>query len=213
MKLVLLGPPGAGKGTQAKKLVERLGIPQISTGDLLRAAVRDETDLGLKAKEKMDAGQLVPDEIVIGMVRERLAKEDCQPGFILDGFPRAVAQAQALDEILGETGDSLDHVVSIEVPEEELVRRLTGRRSCPKCGAMFHVVFNPPTKEGICDECGGELITRADDNEETIRSRIAVYREQTEPLKEFYSGKKLLLAIDGTGTPGEIETKIKEGIG
>ncbi len=212
MKLVLLGPPGAGKGTQAKRLIEKLNIPQISTGDLLRAAVRDETELGQRAKAKMDAGQLVPDEIVIGMVKERLKKDDCRPGFILDGFPRAVAQAEALQGLLAD-GGGLDHVVSIEVPEEELVRRLTGRRSCPKCGAMFHLVFSPPSKEGVCDKCGGELITRADDNEDTIRNRIAVYREQTEPLKEFYGRQDLLRPVDGSGTPKEIEQKIAEAIG
>lgn len=212
MRLVLLGPPGAGKGTQAKRLIEKMSIPQISTGDLLRAAVRDETELGLKAKAKMDAGQLVPDEIVIGMVKERLTKDDCRSGFILDGFPRAVSQAEALSKLLAESG-GLDHVISIEVPEEELVRRLTGRRSCPKCGAMFHVVFSPPAKEGICDKCGGELITRADDNEETIRNRIGVYREQTEPLKDYYQKLGLLRPIDGTGTPADIEHKIAEVIG
>jgi adenylate kinase len=212
MKLVLLGPPGAGKGTQAKRLIEKLAIPQISTGDLLRAAVRDETELGLRAKAKMDAGELVSDEIVIGMVKERLAKKDCEPGYILDGFPRAVAQAEALQGLLID-GGGLDHVISIEVPEEELVRRLTGRRSCPKCGAMFHVVFSAPSKEGICDKCGGELITRADDNEDTIRNRIAVYCEQTEPLKDFYIKLGLLRPVDGTGTPAEIEHKIAEVIG
>ena len=211
MKLVLLGPPGAGKGTQAKRLIEKLNIPQISTGDLLREAVRNETELGLRAKAKMDAGELVSDEIVIGMVKERQAQSDCGPGFILDGFPRAVAQAEARQVLLA-GGGGLDHVISIEVPEEELVRRLTGRRSCPKCGAMFHLVFSPPSKKGVCDKCGGGLITRADDNEDTIRNRIAVYREQTEPLKEFYERQDLLRPVDGTGTPKEIEQKIAEVI-
>lgn len=213
MNLILLGPPGAGKGTQAQKLVEKLGVPQISTGDLLRAAVREGTSLGQQAKAYMDRGELVPDSIVVGMLAERMQAGDCANGFILDGFPRAVSQGEALEEMLSNTGRSIDHVVSIEVPEEELVRRLTGRRSCPKCGAMFHVVFNPPAKEGVCDNCGAELVTRADDNEETIRNRIGVYREQTEPLKAFYREKGLLRTVDGTGTPAEIEERIAEAIG
>jgi adenylate kinase len=212
MNLVLLGPPGAGKGTQAKRLIERLGIPQISTGDLLRAAVREETELGLKAKVKMEAGELVPDDIVIGMVKERLDKDDCKPGFILDGFPRAVSQAEALDKMLAGAGNGLNHVVSIEVPEEELVKRLTGRRSCPSCGAMFHVHFSPPQKEGTCDKCGAGLITRADDNEETIRNRISVFQEQTEPLKKFYQEKGLLRSIEGTGTPSDIAEMIAKAV-
>jgi adenylate kinase len=212
MNLVLLGPPGAGKGTQAKRLIEKLAIPQISTGDLLRQAVKDATDLGLKAKAKMEAGELVPDDVVIGMVKERLAQDDCKAGFILDGFPRAVSQAEALEKMLASEGRGLEHVVSIEVPEEELVRRLTGRRSCPGCGAMFHVSFNPPKQDGKCDACQGELITRADDNEETIRNRISVFRQQTEPLKEFYQTKGLLRGVDGSGAPADIENLIAESI-
>ncbi|MBW1810640.1 MAG: adenylate kinase [Deltaproteobacteria bacterium] len=212
MNLVLLGPPGAGKGTQAKRLIEKLAIPQISTGDLLRQAVKDETELGLQAKVKMETGELVPDDVVIGMVTQRLAQDDCKAGFILDGFPRAVGQAEALEDLLASVGRGLEHVVSIEVPEEELVRRLTGRRSCPACGAMFHVSFNPPKQSGICDACKGELITRADDNEETIRNRISVFRQQTEPLKDFYQAKGLLRGIDGSGTPAEIENIIAKVI-
>lgn len=212
MNLILLGPPGAGKGTQAQRLVERLKVPQVSTGDLLRAAVREGTDLGRQAKEYMERGELVPDSIVVGMLKERMQADDCQAGCILDGFPRAVTQAESLDVVFSEQARNLDHVVSIEVPEEELVRRLTGRRSCPKCGAMFHVMFSPPEKEGVCDKCGGELITRADDNEETIRNRIAVYREQTEPLKKYYQERGLLRPIDGTGTPGDIEDKIAKAV-
>ena len=212
MNLVLLGPPGAGKGTQAKRLIDKLAVPQISTGDLLRQAVKDESDLGLKAKAKMEAGELVPDDVVIGMVKERLAQDDCKAGFILDGFPRAVSQAEALEKMLVSEDRYLEHVVSIEVPEEELVRRLTGRRSCPACGAMFHVSFNPPKQEGICDACGGELITRADDNEETIRNRISVFRQQTEPLKDFYQAKGLLRGVDGSGAPADIENLIAESI-
>jgi adenylate kinase len=213
MNLILLGPPGAGKGTQAQRLVDSLKIPQISTGDLLRQAVRDGTDLGVEAKAFMERGELVPDSIVVGMLAERMKADDAASGFILDGFPRAVSQGEALEKMLTGEGRGLDHVVSIEVPEEELVKRLTGRRSCPKCNAMFHVMFNPPAKEGVCDACGGELIVRADDNEETIRNRIAVYREQTEPLKAFYKEKGLLRPVDGTGAPDEIGKKIKEVIG
>ena len=213
MNLILLGPPGAGKGTQAQRLVDRLKVPQISTGDLLRAAVREGTGLGKQAKEYMDAGKLVPDSIVVGMLEERIKQDDCTPGCILDGFPRAVSQAEALGGMFSGLGRALDHVVSIEVPEEELVKRLTGRRSCPKCGAMFHVMFSPPKQEGVCDKCSGELITRADDNEDTIRNRIAVYREQTEPLKKFYEGQGLLRPVEGTGTPQDIAGKIAEVIG
>ncbi len=213
MNLILLGPPGAGKGTQAQRLVERVKIPQISTGDLLRAAVREGTDLGRQAKEYMERGELVPDSIVVLMLKERMQADDCQTGCILDGFPRAVTQAEALEKVFGEQGRKLDHVVSIEVPEEDLVRRLTGRRSCPKCGAMFHVAFSPPEREGVCDKCGGELITREDDREDTIRNRISVYREQTEPLKQYYDDRGLLRPIDGTGTPRDIEGKIAEVIG
>jgi adenylate kinase len=213
VNLILLGPPGAGKGTQAQRLVERLKLPQISTGDLLRAAVRDGTDLGRQAKEYMQRGELVPDSVVVLMLKKRMQADDCRTGCILDGFPRAVTQAEILEGVFSEQARSLNHVVSIEVPEEELVRRLTGRRSCPKCGAMFHVMFSPPEKEGVCDKCDGELITRADDNEETIRNRIAVYREQTEPLKKYYEEKGLLRPIDGTGTPKDIEEKIAKVIG
>jgi adenylate kinase len=212
MNLVLLGPPGAGKGTQAQKLVEALSIPQISTGDLLRQAVRQGTELGKQAKAYMDRGKLVADEIVVGMVKQRLLAKDCVGGFVLDGFPRAVSQAEALEKMLGEIERALDAVVSIEVPEEELVRRLTGRLSCPKCGAMFHVVSKPPKRQGVCDACGEGLIQREDDNEATIRNRLSVYRTQTEPLKDFYGRKGLLRPVDGTGKPEEIEKKLKAAI-
>ncbi|NMB76805.1 MAG: adenylate kinase [Myxococcales bacterium] len=213
MKLIMLGPPGAGKGTQAQMLVERLRIPQVSTGDLLRAAVREGTELGRQAKSFMDQGRLVPDEVVIGMIRERLARPDCQGGFVLDGFPRAVAQAQALDRMLAETGRRLDAVLSIEVPEGELLRRLTGRLSCPACGAMFHKDSKPPRKSGLCDNCGSRLITRDDDREETIRKRLSVYAEQTEPLKPYYRNQGLLKPISGSGTPVEIGRAIREALG
>ncbi len=210
MDIILLGPPGAGKGTQAQKLVEGLKVPQISTGDLLRKAVREGTDLGLKAKSYMDRGELVPDLIVVGMLEERLQDKDCAEGFILDGFPRAVSQAESLEKMLLTMDRKIDHVVSIDVIEEELVKRLTGRKSCPKCSAMFHVVFQPPKKEGICDLCGGTLFTREDDKEETIRNRLEVYRRQTEPLKSFYEQRGLLRIVDGIGSPADITARINK---
>ena len=208
MKLVLLGPPGAGKGTQAKMLTERFEIPQISTGDILRGAVKDGTPMGLKAKSFMDAGALVPDEVVVGIVRERLQKKDCARGFILDGFPRTVAQADALKETLQSLGKDLDAVVSLEVNTEALVERLTGRRTCRACGRGFHVKFDPPKIEGKCDACGGELFQRDDDREETIRKRLEVYREQTSPLVSYYRGKNLLVAVDGMQGIGAVQEQI-----
>lgn len=172
MNIIMLGPPGAGKGTQAKMLVEKFGIPQISTGDMLRAAVAEGTELGKKAKEYMDKGQLVPDEVVIGIVEERLKKSDCEKGFILDGFPRTVPQAEALDKILEKMGKKIDYVINIVVPDVEILKRLTGRRTCKQCGAMYHVIYNPPKQEGVCDKCGGELYQRDDDKEETIKNRL-----------------------------------------
>lgn len=213
VNIIMLGPPGAGKGTQAKMLVERLGIPQISTGDMLRAAVKEGTELGKKAKEYMDAGKLVPDEVVIGIVKERLAQPDCEKGFILDGFPRTIPQAEALDRVLEELGKGIDYVINIAVPNEELITRLTGRRTCRQCGAMYHVVFNPPKVEGKCDKCGGELYQRDDDKEETIRQRLEVYQAQTAPLIEYYEKKGVLYNIDGTGSIEEIFQSILKVLG
>nr|5G3Z_A Chain A, ADENYLATE KINSE [synthetic construct] len=197
MNLVLMGLPGAGKGTQAEKIVEKYGIPHISTGDMFRAAIKEGTELGLKAKSFMDKGELVPDEVTIGIVRERLSKDDCKKGFLLDGFPRTVAQAEALDNILKELGKKLDYVINIEVPKEELMERLTGRRICKTCGATYHLIFNPPKVEGVCDKCGGELYQRADDNEETVANRLDVNMKQTQPLLDFYEEKGYLRNIDG----------------
>lgn len=197
MKLILLGPPGAGKGTQAKMLAERFSIPQISTGDILRAAVKEGTPMGLKAKEFMDAGALVPDNVVVGIVRDRLLEPDCDSGFILDGFPRTVAQADALNVALDSMGKQLDRVVSLKVDSEALVERLTGRRTCKECGKGFHISFEPPQKPGLCDECGGGLIQRDDDKEETIRKRLDVYVEQTSPLIKYYQKTGILLELDG----------------
>jgi len=212
MDIILLGPPGSGKGTQAQKMVERYHIPQISTGDILRGAVKERTPLGMEAQGYMDQGKLVPDEVVVGIVRERLKESDCKGGFILDGFPRTVPQAEALDSTLGEMQRAIDHVVSIEVPNEELIKRLTGRRTCRNCGAMYHIVFDPPAKEGVCDRCGEELYQRDDDQEETIRARLQVYEEQTAPLIAYYRGKGLLRAIDGVGAIEEIFRNIVQAI-
>lgn len=210
MNIVFLGPPGAGKGTQAKVLVEKYGIPQISTGDMLREHVAKGTELGVKAKEYMDRGQLVPDEIILGMVKERLSQPDAQKGFILDGFPRTVAQAEALDKILEEMGRKLDVTLALVVPDEELVIRLTGRRTCKNCGMMYHIKFKPSKEEGKCDVCGGELYQRPDDNEETVRNRLKVYHESTAPLIEYYRRKGLLVEIDGSKSIAEITQQIIE---
>jgi adenylate kinase len=213
MNLILLGPPGAGKGTQAQMIVERYRIPQISTGDILRNAVKASTPLGLKAKAFMDRGQLVPDEVVIGIIDERLRAPDCNPGFILDGFPRTIAQAEALQSILTKIGKSIDHVINMEVDSEELVHRLTGRRTCKNCGAMFHVLFHPPKGEGVCDRCGGPLYQREDDKEETIRTRLREYQKQTAPLIEYYRQKNRLLSIQGMGGQDQIFERIARHLG
>lgn len=197
MHILLMGPPGAGKGTQAAKLVEEFQIPHISTGDMFRAAVKEGTELGKQAKACMDAGQLVPDSVTIGIVKERLAKPDCQKGFILDGFPRTLEQAHALDATLAELAVKLDRAVNITVPSEDLIRRAVGRRICKKCGATYHVAFNPSEKEGICDKCGGETYQRADDSEATMTNRLAVYTSQTKPLIEYYQDNGLYTEIDG----------------
>lgn len=213
MRLILLGPPGAGKGTQAKLLVERLRIPQISTGDMLRAAVKDGTALGREASQYMDRGALVPDEIIIGLVRERLQRADCARGYILDGFPRTVAQAEALGKTLEALHAWLDHVVSLEVPTEDLVLRIAGRRTCRDCGTMYHVRFSPSKTDGRCDACGGPTVQRDDDREETVRRRLAVYADQTAPLISFYEARGLLRRVPGTGEIGEISERITAALG
>jgi len=208
MNLILLGPPGSGKGTQAKLIVEKYGIPQISTGDMLREAVAKGTELGKEAKKYMDAGQLVPDEVVIGIVKERLQEPDCEKGFILDGFPRTIPQAEALDKMLDELGKKIDAVINIQVPEEEVVKRIVNRRTCKKCGAVYHLIYNPPKEDNKCDKCGGELYQRDDDKEETVRQRYKVYKEQTEPLVDYYSKKGVLYNIDGTKSIEEVFNEI-----
>ncbi len=204
MNLILLGPPGAGKGTQAQMIMERYHIPQISTGDILRNAVKEGTALGKQARAFMEKGELVPDEVVIGIIDQRLREPDCKAGFILDGFPRTTPQAEALEAILTKIEKSVDHVVNIEVDPEELVRRLTGRRTCKTCGAMFHIVFHPPVKEGVCDRCGGTLYQREDDREKTIRTRLKEYENQTAPLIRYYQNKKFLRSIQGVGGQNQI---------
>ncbi|GKV66311.1 MULTISPECIES: adenylate kinase [Sporosarcina] len=197
MNIVLMGLPGAGKGTQADKIVEKYGIPHISTGDMFRAAIKEGTELGVKAKSFMDQGALVPDEVTIGIVRERLSKTDCDNGFLLDGFPRTVPQAQALDALLDDLGKKIEYVIDIEVDTEELVARLSGRRICKVCGTSYHLLFNPPKVEDICDKDGGELYQRADDNPETVMNRLEVNMNQTAPLLDFYGEKGVLTKIDG----------------
>ena len=213
MNIILLGPPGAGKGTQAKMLVDKYGIPQISTGDILRANLKNQTELGLEAKKYMDAGKLVPDEVVIGIINNRIKEDDCGKGYMLDGFPRTVAQAEALDKILAQDGSGIDHVISIDVANDELMGRLTGRRTCRQCGQGYHVMFDPPKAEGKCDKCGGELYQRDDDNAETVGNRLKVYAEQTEPLIAYYTDKGLVRPIDGVGEISEIFKRIVAVLG
>jgi len=197
MNIILFGPPGAGKGTQAKKLVDFYGIPQISTGDILRANVREGTELGLAAKAYMDKGELVPDQVLIGIIKNRLKEADCEKGFILDGYPRTVPQADALEAILEEIEKPIDIVLNLEVPDEVLVGRISGRLMC-KCGASYHVISNPPKKDNICDSCGGEVFQRADDTAEAVQNRLDVYKKQTQPLINYYKEKGILITLDGT---------------
>lgn len=213
MRVLLMGPPGAGKGTQAEVLTSRLEVPHVSTGDMFRKAIKEGTELGRKAKEYMDAGKLVPDEVTIGIVRERLAEPDCARGFLLDGFPRTVPQAEALDGILASMGMGLDAVINIEVPREKLVDRLTGRRVCRSCGATYHVLFNPPQTGGVCDHCGGELYQRSDDTVETVQNRLDVYERQTAPLIEYYRNKGLLQSINGDQPIEQVLVDIGRSLG
>jgi len=210
LNIILLGPPGCGKGTQAKMLTEQYKIPQVSTGDILREALKKETAMGLKAKSYMDSGKLVPDEVVIGIIQDRLKQSDCQKGFILDGFPRTVVQAEALDKTLKDMGKKIEHSISIDVDDEELLGRLTGRRTCRSCGAMYHVLFNPSKKEGVCDACSGELYQRDDDKEETISNRLNIYKQQTAPLIDYYKKKDILRLVTGTGKIENIFKRIED---
>ncbi|MBN2028191.1 MAG: adenylate kinase [Actinobacteria bacterium] len=209
MKLILLGPPGAGKGTQAERISARYSIPHISTGDIFRENLKEGTELGLKAREYMDRGELVPDGLVIDIVRDRLEKPDCRDGFILDGFPRTVAQADALKDILAAMGIPLDHVLNIKVPRDVVVKRLTARRTCRSCGSIYHLIYDPPEEEGVCDDCGGELYRRDDDSEETVLARMDEYEEKTQPLIDYYRDEGLLRDINGSVEPGEVFEAIR----
>lgn len=198
MKIVMLGAPGAGKGTQAKMISEKYGIPHISTGDILRANIKDNTELGKKAKEYMDKGLLVPDELVVDLVVDRLSQDDAKKGYILDGFPRTIPQAEALTEALAKIGEKLDYAINVDVPDENIVKRMSGRRACVGCGGTYHIVYNPTKVEGVCDACGGELILRDDDKPETVQQRLSVYHEQTQPLINYYTKEGILKEVDGT---------------
>jgi adenylate kinase len=209
MRLIIFGPPGAGKGTQASRISDKHGLPHISTGDMLRAAVKEGTDLGRLAKSYMDKGELVPDDVVTGIIRERVRKKDSKDGFMLDGFPRTIPQAKALDKMLDDEGLKIGAVISIEVDDEELVKRISGRRVCEKCGAMYHIIFDPPRNSGYCNKCDGRLYQRDDDSEGVVRNRLQVYKSQTEPLKEYYESTGILKGVKGTGTVDEVFSKIE----
>ena len=213
MKIIMLGAPGAGKGTQAKQIAGKYNIPHISTGDIFRANIKNGTELGKKAKEYMDQGQLVPDELTCDLVMDRIAEDDCKNGFVLDGFPRTIPQAEALDAALTKIGQTMDYAIDVDVPDENIVNRMSGRRACLKCGATYHIVSIPPKKEGICDTCGSELVIRDDDKPETVQKRLDVYHEQTQPLIDFYQKKGILKSVDGTQSMDEVFGAITEILG
>ena len=198
MKIIMLGAPGAGKGTHAKGIVEKYHIPTISTGDIFRQNIKEGTELGKKAKGYMDAGELVPDELVCDLVVDRLSKEDCKDGYILDGFPRTIPKAESLTKALAERGEKVDYAINVDVPDENIINRMSGRRACLGCGATYHITFNPPVKEGICDTCGQELVLRDDDKPETVKKRLDVYHQQTQPLIDYYKNAEVLAEVDGT---------------
>jgi len=208
MKIIMLGAPGAGKGTQAKMIAEKFGIPHISTGDIFRANIKNGTELGKKAKEFMDKGQLVPDELTVEILLDRVANDDCKNGYVLDGFPRTIPQADVLDKELTKLGDKVDFAINVDVPDENIVRRMSGRRACLKCGATYHIEHIPPKTEGICDKCGSELVQRDDDKPETVQNRLSVYHEQTQPLIEYYDKKNILKSVDGTKDMQEVFSDI-----
>ena len=208
MKIIMLGAPGAGKGTQAKMIAEKFNIPHISTGDIFRANIKNGTELGKKAKEYMDKGQLVPDELTVEILLDRVAADDCKNGYVLDGFPRTIPQADVLDKELTKLGDKVDFAINVDVPDENIVRRMSGRRACLKCGATYHIEHIPPKKEGICDTCGSELVQRDDDKPETVQNRLSVYHQQTQPLIEYYDKKNILKTVDGTKDMQEVFSNI-----
>ena len=213
MKLILLGAPGAGKGTQAEVICEKLSSPAISTGNIIREALKSGTEMGKRAKSYMDEGKLVPDEVVIGIIKDRLAQDDCKNGYVLDGFPRTIPQAEVLDEKLSELGEKVDYAINVDVPDENIVNRMSGRRACLSCGATYHIVSIPPKKEGICDVCGSELVLRDDDKPETVQNRLKVYHDQTQPLINFYEKKGVLRSVDGTLPMEEVFTAITKILG
>ena len=198
MKIIMLGAPGAGKGTQAKRIAEKYGVPHVSTGDIFRANIKNGTQLGMEAKKYMDQGLLVPDELTVRILLDRVAQDDCKNGYVLDGFPRTIPQAEVLDEALTKLRDKIDYAIDVNVPDENIIRRMSGRRACLTCGATYHIEHIPPKQEGICDKCGSELVLRDDDKPETVKNRLAVYHEQTQPLIDFYEKKGVLKTVDGT---------------
>lgn len=213
MKIIMLGAPGAGKGTQAKMIADKYSIPHISTGDIFRANIKNGTELGKKAKEYMDQGKLVPDELTVDLVIDRVGQEDCKNGYVLDGFPRTIPQAECLTETLAKMGTEIDYAINVEVPDENIVNRMSGRRACVSCGATYHIVHIPTKVEGICDRCGSELILRDDDKPETVTNRLAVYHEQTQPLIDYYKGKDKLVEVDGTQDMKDVFTDITKILG
>lgn len=213
MKIIMLGAPGAGKGTQAKMIADKYGVPHISTGDIFRANIKEGTELGKKAKTYMDQGLLVPDELVVDLVVDRVKNPDCEKGYVLDGFPRTIPQAECLDKALAEMKDSMDYAINIDVPDENIITRMGGRRACVGCGATYHVVNIPPKKEGICDRCGGELILRDDDKPETVKKRLDVYHEQTQPLIDYYTKKGIIKDVDGTQQMDDVFNAIVKILG
>ena len=208
MKIIMLGAPGAGKGTQAQMIADKYNIPHISTGDIFRANIKNGTELGKKAKEYMDKGLLVPDELTVQLLLDRVANDDCKNGYVLDGFPRTIPQADVLDSELTKLGDKVDYAINVDVPDENIVRRMSGRRACLKCGATYHIEHIPPKQEGICDKCGSELVQRDDDKPETVQNRLSVYHEQTQPLIDYYNKKNILKSVDGTKDMQEVFSDI-----
>ena len=208
MKIIMLGAPGAGKGTQAKMIAEKYSVPHISTGDIFRANIKEGTELGKEAKQYMDQGLLVPDELTVKILLDRVAKDDCKNGYVLDGFPRTIPQAEVLDKALTELGDKIDYAIDVEVPDENIVKRMGGRRACLNCGATYHIVFNPTKVEGKCDACGAETVLRDDDKPETVQKRLSVYHEQTQPLIDYYKAQGILKSVDGTKPMDEVFTDI-----
>ncbi|HAV00470.1 MAG: adenylate kinase [Lachnospiraceae bacterium] len=217
MKIIMLGAPGAGKGTQAKRIAEQYGIPHVSTGDIFRANIKEQTPLGMEAKSYMDRGELVPDELTVKILLDRVAKDDCKNGYVLDGYPRTIPQAEVLDKAIEETQDpsgigadeKIDFAINVDVPDENIINRMSGRRACLKCGATYHIQYMPPKTEGICDKCQSELVIRDDDKPETVRNRLSVYHEQTAPLIDYYSNKGILRTVDGTKDVDEVFSDIK----